>query len=186
MPDVFEPAASGRSKCRGCGRSIARGELRFGEREPNLFGDGEMTSWFHLLCAAYKRPQSFLDALREQSTDDLKNRAGLENRETLERAAQSSLAFRRIPRIDGAERAPTGQARCRSCRELIARSSWRVRIGYYENGRFFPGGFIHLDCRTAYFEGHDILDQLIYFSPALGEEESNELRRAYAATPTAG
>lgn len=134
-----------------------------------------MTSWFHLLCAAYKRPQSFLNALRAQSPEILKDR------DRLEHAAQSSLAFRRIPRIDGAERSPTGQARCRHCREPIARDSWRIRIGYYENGRFFPGGFIHMGCRKTYFEGNEILDQLIYFSPALGEDERAELRRAYAA-----
>ena len=34
-------------KCRGCGRPIARGELRFGERLPNAFAEGEMTVWFH-------------------------------------------------------------------------------------------------------------------------------------------
>jgi hypothetical protein len=69
VPHVFEPAASGRSKCRGCGRFIARGEIRFGECLPNLFGEGEMTSWFHLKCAAYKRPQPFLEALGEQPAD---------------------------------------------------------------------------------------------------------------------
>jgi hypothetical protein len=177
MADVFEPAASGRSKCRGCGRSIARGDLRFGERQPSLFGEGEMTSWFHLLCAAYKRPQSFLVALREQSMD-LAKRANAVNQAVLERAAQSSLASPRIPRIDGAERAPTGQARCRSCREPIARGNWRIRIAYYENGRFFPGGFIHLSCGREYFEGNEVLDQLLHFSPALGEDERAGLTAA--------
>jgi Poly(ADP-ribose) polymerase and DNA-Ligase Zn-finger region len=51
---LFELAASGRSKCRGCNQPIRRGELRFGERLPNPFGGGEMTLWFHPLCAAYK------------------------------------------------------------------------------------------------------------------------------------
>jgi len=37
---VFEPASSGRSKCRGCVRPILRGELRFGERLPNPYADG--------------------------------------------------------------------------------------------------------------------------------------------------
>jgi hypothetical protein len=36
MPHLFEPAPSGRAECRGCGRRIQRGELRFGERLPNL------------------------------------------------------------------------------------------------------------------------------------------------------
>ena len=38
----FEVAPSGRSKCRGCGDAIARGEVRFGERLPNPFGEGDM------------------------------------------------------------------------------------------------------------------------------------------------
>ena len=44
MDHVIEPASSGRAKCRGCGRAIAKGELRLGERLPNPFTDeGEMT-----------------------------------------------------------------------------------------------------------------------------------------------
>ena len=132
-----------------------------------------MTCWFHLMCAAYKRPEPFLEALGEPSAD-------LPDREGLERAAQSSLAFRRNPRIDGVECSPTGQARCRDCREPIIRGSWRIRIAYYEHGRFYPGGFVHLACRTTYFEGHDVLDQLLHFSPALGEEEREDLKRAYS------
>jgi hypothetical protein len=175
VPHLFEPAASGRSKCRGCGRTIARGEIRFGECLPNLFGEGEMTSWFHLPCAAYKRPQVFLEAVREASIP-------VPDREALERAAHSSLAFRRNQRIDGAERSPTAQARCRCCHEPIARGSWRIRIAYYEQGRFYPGGFVHIACREAYFEGHDVLDQVIHFSAPLTEEEREDLRRQYSAS----
>ena len=56
MPHVIETASSGRAKCRGCGEKIAAGELRFGERLPNPFAEGETTHWFHLECAAFKRP----------------------------------------------------------------------------------------------------------------------------------
>jgi hypothetical protein len=52
---------------------------------------------------------------------------------------------------------------------------------YYEQGRFYPAGFVHIACRTAYFEGHDVLAQLLHFSPALGEEEREDLKRAYTA-----
>jgi len=168
---VFEPASSGRAKCRGCGQAIPRGELRFGERLPNPFGEGEMTLWFHPPCAAYKRPEPLLQALAETP-------ASVAERQKLERAARSSLAQRRLPRIDGAERAPTGQAKCRSCHEPIARGSWRVRLVFYEEGRFAPGGFVHLDCRNAYFETDDILDQVLHFSSALSEGERDELRLA--------
>jgi hypothetical protein len=84
MAHVFEPAASGRAKCRGCAQPIQRGELRFGERLPNPFAEG----------------------------------------------------------------------------------------------RFSPGGFVHFDCRKAYFETDDVLDHVLQFSPALSESEREELRNA--------
>ena len=177
MPHLFEPASSGRSKCRGCARPIQRGELRFGERLPNPFGEGEMTLWFHPACAAYKRPEPLLQTLGET----LEN---VPDRERLERAAHSSLAHRRLPRIDGADRAPSGQAKCRSCREPIARGSWRIRLVFYEEGRFSPGGFVHLDCRKAYFETNDISDQVLRFSSDLSDGEREELRRASDADAT--
>ena len=70
MAHVIEPASSARAKCRGCGRPIAKGILRLGERLPNPFGEGEMTLWFHLPCAAFKRPQPFLDAIAELGAAD--------------------------------------------------------------------------------------------------------------------
>jgi hypothetical protein len=172
MSHVFEAASTGRSKCRGCGRPIQRGELRFGERLPNPFAEGqEMTLWFHPACAAYKRPEPLLQALGETLEH-------VPDRERLERAARSSLTHRRLPRIDGADRAPSGQAKCRNCRQPIARGSWRVRLVFYEEGRFSPGGFVHLDCRKAYFETNDVLDQVLHFSSDLGDSEREELRRA--------
>jgi hypothetical protein len=171
---LFEAASSGRSKCRGCSRPIQRGELRFGERLPNPFGEGEMTLWFHPACAAYKRPEPLLQGFGET----LEN---VPDRERLERAARCSLAHRRLARIDGAERASSGQAKCRSCHEPIARGTWRIRLVFYAEGRFSSGGFVHLDCRKAYFETDDVLDQLLHFSSDLSESEREELTRACSA-----
>jgi len=169
----FAPAASGRSTCRGCSRPISRGELRFGERLPNLYGGGEMTLWFHPTCAAYRRPQPLLEALGEAPEN-------VPDREALERAARSSLVHRRIERIDGAELSPSSQARCRSCREPIVRGSWRIRLVFFEEGgRFSPGGYVHLACRKDYFEDNEVLDQILHFSPTLSDDEREELRRAY-------
>ena len=171
MPHLLEPAASGRSRCRGCARTIGQGELRFGERLPNPFAEGEMTVWFHPLCAAYKRPEPLLEALAETAV-------AMPDRETLEGTARASLAHRRLPRIDGAERSPGAQAKCRSCRETIPRGSWRIRLVYWEEGRFAPGGFVHLECRTAYFETDDVLDRVLRFSRDLGADAREELMRA--------
>ena len=171
MAHVFEPAASGRAKCRGCGRPLPKGELRFGERLPNPFAEGEMTHWFHPACAAYKRPEPLLQGLEEARDVD--------GREDLERAARKSLAHRRRARIDGAERAPSGQAKCRHCHEPIPRGEWRIRLVFYEEGTFSASGFVHLACREAYFETGDILEQLLHFSRGLGADDRAELARAF-------
>lgn len=170
MAHLLVPAASGRSRCRGCASLIGRGELRFGERLPSLFGEGDTTLWFHPVCAAYKRPHSFLEVLGPGSE--------VADRSALERAANQGVAQRRLPRIDGAERSPSGRASCRSCREPILRDSWRIRLVFFEDGRFVPGGYVHLTCRLAYFGIDDILERLLHFSGGLGSDEREELRRA--------
>jgi hypothetical protein len=167
MAHVIEPASSGRAKCRGCGKNIARGELRFGERLPNIFGEGDMTLWFHLACGAYKRPQCFLDALRATP--------GIGDTATLEAAARSGLEHRRLPRVDGAQRSPSGRSHCRHCRDLIEKDSWRIKLVYYEEGRFEPGGCVHVKCVPAYFETYEILDRIAHFSPELTQEDLAEI-----------
>ena len=172
MPHIFEPAATGRSKCRGCRQAIAKGELRFGEQLPNPFGEGEVTHWFHPACAAYKRPDALLEGLAAASD--------VADREKLEQIARAALAQHRLQRIDGAELSPTGQARCRHCKELIERGGWRIRLVFHEEGTFSPGGYIHLACRVPYFETADIAEPLLHFSPALEPEGREALREALA------
>jgi hypothetical protein len=172
MPHVFELAPSGRSKCRGCDRTIARGELRFGERLANPFAEGaEMTVWFHPACAACKRPEPLLQAMGETLET-------VPDREKLEHVARDGLEHRRLPRIDGAEHAPSGQAKCRHCHEPIERGSWRIRLAFWEEGRFSAGGYVHLGCRKLYFETDEVFDRLVQFSPSLNDAEREELRRA--------
>jgi hypothetical protein len=131
-----------------------------------------MTLWFHPLCAAYKRPQPLLEVL-EQTTESLSDQ------ESLKAAALRSVTHPRIPRIDGAEKSRSGQAKCRNCHEPILRESWRIRIVFYDEGRFAPGGYVHLGCRTAYFETNEVLEPVLHFSPALSEAERAELIRAF-------
>jgi hypothetical protein len=175
MPQVFEVAPTGRAKCRGCGLPIERGALRFGERVPNQFGEGEATLWFHPRCAAFKRPEPLLEALPGAPSS-------LPDRDDLERVARTSAAHRRLPRVDGAERAPSGQATCRHCKERIEKGSWRIRLAIYDEGQFGGAGFIHLTCRGSYFEGHDILEPMLHFSSKLGNEDRTELTAAYEAS----
>lgn len=174
MPHVFEPAASGRAKCRGCRQAIAKGELRFGENLPNPFGEGEVTHWFHPACAAYKRPDALLEGIAAAAID-------LPDRDSLQRIARATLEAPRLARIDGAERSPTSQARCRHCKEPIEKGGWRIRLAFHEEGNFSPGGFIHLACRKDYFGRDDILEQALRFSRELGAEDRAALGEAIGA-----
>jgi hypothetical protein len=177
VPHVIEAASSGRAKCRSCDRPIAKGELRFGERQPNAFGDGEMTLWFHLPCAAYSRPEPFLEVQAAAPGD-----AQLE---TLAAAARFGIEHRRVPRLHGAERATSGRAHCRSCREIIAKGEWRLPLVFFEEYRFNPGGFIHAQCARDYFETVELLDRIRHFSPALGEPELADVATALATPRSA-
>jgi len=176
VPHLVEKATSGRAKCRGCGAKIAAGELRFGERLPNPFADdgGEMTHWYHPVCAAYRRPEAFLEEVESAGE-------ALEDREALAREAKRGIDHRRLPRLNFAERASTGRATCRHCREKIEKDAWRFSLVFYEDGRFVPGGFIHTACALAYFETTDLMDRVQRFSPGLGEAELGEIRAALAA-----
>ena len=175
-PHVFAPAPTGRAKCRGCGRALAKGELRFGERVPNPFGEdgAETTHWYHVACAALTRPEAFRHALPE-ATESIDDRA------MLEREAGLGAAHERLPRARAAERAPTGRATCRACRELIPKNAWRLALAYYEDGRFAPSGFVHARCAREYFGTGDILWRVKYFSPELGERELEELGQELAS-----
>ena len=128
-----------------------------------------MTQWFHLECAAYKRPEPLLETLGARTEP-------LPGSEPLETEAKLSVAHRRLPRINGAERAPSGRAQCRSCRETIGKDAWRIPLVYYEESRFQPSGFIHVRCSKAYFETTQVLERFQRFSPGLSEEDLQELR----------
>jgi hypothetical protein len=171
----IEPATSGRAKCRGCGGRIAQGELRLGEHLPNPFAEGTpMTLWFHLRCGAYKRPEALLEALGAATAE-------VEGRRALSGEAQRGIEHRRLPRIDGVERASTGRARCRSCREIIAKGTWRIALVFYQEGRFDPSGFVHAGCSKEYFGTTELLDRLTHFTPDLSAEEVAELRSALSS-----
>lgn len=176
MAHVLESAPSARSKCRGCERTIAKGELRFGEEIANAFAEGETTHlWFHPPCAAYRRPEPLLALLAEHPE--------LAARAELEAKAHATLRHRRLSRIARAERAPSSQAKCRQCHAPIARDTWRIALVFHEDGRFSPGGYVHLACRRAYFELDVEPEHLLHFSQALTPEERATLARELEASP---
>ena len=170
MPHLIERASTGRAKCRGCGEKIAAKELRFGEQLPNPFAEGEdalMTHWFHLACAAFRRPEAFLEGIATCSD-------AIENRAALAHEAALGVTHHRLPRVSTAERAPTGRANCRACKTLIEKDSWRIALVYYEDGRFVPSGFIHTTCAKEYLETTEIGPRVKHFSPGLSDADIKE------------
>lgn len=182
MTHTLEPAASGRAKCRGCGKPIAKGELRLGARLKNPFDEeNELTLWFHLRCGAYTRPEPFLEAASEY--EEL-----IEGREELENEAKLGLEHPRLTRLRGVERARTGRSSCRSCREAIEKDAWRLALVFYdeEEGRFSPGGFLHLKCAKEYFGTAELADRLRHFAPELDRAELDGIvAEIVASTPGA-
>jgi hypothetical protein len=143
MPSVIERATTGRAKCRACSQSIAKGDERFGEALPNAYGEGDSLFWFHLACAACCRPESLLPVLDQSQASE-------GEREALALLARDGIAQPRLCRIAKAERASSGRARCRHCRELIGQGAWRLALQMFEEGRFNPIGTIHATCAVHY------------------------------------
>jgi hypothetical protein len=173
VTDQIQPAPTGRSKCRGCGRGIAKGELRFGESLPNPYGEGEALHWFHVQCAACMRPQKFLATLDAASEP-------IDDAEVLRALARESTAHPRLERLASAERAPSGRAHCRLCRELIEKGHWRLNLQQFEEGRMGPSGSIHVECAEAYFGTADVLDRVARLTPALTAADKEDLAAALA------
>jgi hypothetical protein len=173
VPHILERAPTGRAKCRACGAPIAAGDWRLGERLPNPYTEdegAEMTHWFHLTCAAFKRPEPFVAALESADPPP-----AIDGRETLEHEARLGLTHRRLPRVDAASRAPSSRAACRACKAKIEKGTWRIGLVWYEDGRFMPAGYIHVSCVPAYLETTDIMTRLRYGSKDLTPEDVAEL-----------
>ncbi len=168
VPDVIQRASSGRAKCRGCSQPIAKGELRFGESLSNAYAEGEALYWFHLYCASAMRSEKFLPAL-EQSSESIGER------DELRKTAELGVLHPRLQRLLKAERAPSGRAHCRCCRELIEKGEWRLSLQLFEETRFSPIGSIHLGCSEAYFGTAQILERIQRLTTGLGDDDVQSL-----------
>jgi len=167
MTDVIQRAPTARARCRGCGRAIGKGELKFGESFANPYAEGEAFTWFHLPCAALMSPGKLLPLLDATP--------GIADRDELRRIAEAGVAHARLPRLAGVERDPSGRAHCRSCRELIAKGALRLRVQIVENGRVEPLGYIHASCAQPYFGTADVLHRIERLAPDLSAADRGEL-----------
>jgi hypothetical protein len=172
MSDLIEIASTGRSKCRRCQQKIDKGGLRFGEKVPNAFGEGEATHWFHLACAAEKRPEKVGVALASFEPE-------IPDRERIAAIAAEGSENPKLAAIVRAERAPSGRATCQQCHEKIAKDE--LRIAFERDAE--PMGMastasIHVGCGPAYFGSAGLLAKLERSSPELSADELSALRAA--------
>jgi hypothetical protein len=176
MTHLLEQAPTSRSQCRSCGRKIERGELRFGERRSNAFGEGETTLWFHPLCAAYSRPEPLLEFMSSEPGAALAE---------LRPLAELGVAHPHLARLTSAQRSPTGRANCRHCHRAIEKETWRLALVFFEEFRFSASGFIHAACAGEYLGTTELIARVRHFSPDLGEDDIEDLKRAIT-TPAPG
>jgi hypothetical protein len=174
MSDVIEVASSARSKCRACREKIDKGVLRFGESVPNAFGEGDATHWFHLGCAAERRPEKLQAALGEYSGE-------IPDREALEKVVSDNAKNPRLAEVRRAEHAPTGRAGCQHCREKIAKDDLRVAFEREpEPGQMATTSYVHLACAAEFFGADGLADKLRRTSADL---DASDLEKISAAIP---
>jgi len=168
--DVIEAAKTGRSKCRRCGEIIAKGQLRFGERVENAFGEGLATHWFHIACAAEKRPERLGAAM---ASCDLE----LPDRSVLDAIVRSGTENPKLATVKRAERASSGRARCQHCRELIEKGTLRVAVEREEDASVATVSYVHAGCAPEFLGRHGLMDKLRRTSPALEAPDFSELEQ---------
>jgi hypothetical protein len=170
MSDVIEAAPTGRASCRGCRQRIDKGALRFGERVPNPFAEGETTHWFHLACAADDRAEKLRAALGEFSGE-------VPGRADLEQAIVHAIASPKLANARWAERASSGRARCQECRETIDKDSLRIAEQREPDGPMGATSWVHAACGPKRYGGAGLLQKLRRTSQQLGPADLDELAR---------
>jgi hypothetical protein len=149
MSHKVEVATTGRARCRGCKQAIEKGALRFGEEFKNPYSeDGGMSyRYWHLPCAAEKAANDLAPALAAYEASGASEGAVPEREALLELIAKHLK-----PEMPFAERAPNGRARCRSCREGIAKDELRVAFERTFEGPMGPqkgAAYAHARCVPA-------------------------------------
>jgi hypothetical protein len=166
---MLEIAANGRAKCRACGTALEKGKPRCGEKTANPFGEGTTVYWFHLRCAAERRPQTFLQGL---INNELPSESLAEEETSMLRAiAEFGALHPRAARLTKAGVAPSGRARCRGCKELIEKDGLRLELSMFNEGRFDPVGYLHVRCLTQYVEAKVPWSRLEHICQALPEQQ---------------
>ncbi len=104
------------------------------------------------------------------------NEQSIDDNERLRKIADEGVAHPKLPRLKGAERAPTGRATCKQCQQLIAKDDWRLALAFFEEFRFNAGGFIHASCAGDYFGTRDVMQRIRHFNPSLSAADLEAVR----------
>lgn len=172
MSDLIESASTGRAKCRRCGARIDKGMLRFGESVPNAFGEGEAKHWFHLACAAEKRPEKLRAALADCPFE-------VPDRASLEKVIADGIQNPGLASVKRAERAPTGRATCQQCHEKIDKGSLRIALERESEAMAMATtSYIHAACAPEHIGAAGLLAKLERAN-GLAPEDRDELERAF-------
>ncbi len=139
---------------------------------PNPFSEdeeAETTHWFHLPCAADKRPDKFALGLAAFTGE-------LPDSDRLARIAQLGIDNPKLVRVLRAERSPSGRARCRQCRELIEKAELRVAIETEADAMSMSSAyFVHARCAPDYVGPAGLREKLERVSTKLEPAEMQEL-----------
>lgn len=129
---------------------IPKGELRLGELVDNPYGEGQASLWYHVRCAAIKRPQALLAALAGGGEHALEAES--------ERAlAEAGAAHPALCSLASVEAAPSGRARCQHCHELIEKGTLRISRHNEADLMGIPTtSFIHFACISDYVAAVDL------------------------------
>lgn len=168
MADVIEQASTGRASCRFCKEKIGKGELRFGERVPNAFGEGEQTLWYHLRCGAERQPAKLKPVLDEFTGE-------LPDRSELDAIVASGLENPKLSMVQRVDHAPTGRAKCQQCHEAIAKDELRVGIDRDVEGQMPAVSYLHVRCAPAYLDAPGLGEKLKRLAGTLSPGEAEIL-----------
>jgi hypothetical protein len=173
MSDVIQPASTGRSKCRACREAIVKGDFRFGEQVVNSFGEGDALHWFHMMCAADRRPDKVKAAIEAHEGE-------LPDREALLEVASNGVANGELRFVSHIEKAPSGRATCQQCREKIDKGVWRVALDRSPDGVTPMGGSVHLTCAVDHLGSAGLAARLKRAAERLPPEDRDDALSAIA------
>jgi hypothetical protein len=98
-----------------------------------------------------------------------------ETSEVLSKIAANAQRHTRLVNVMRADRAPTGRARCQSCREVIDKGAWRIVLERLDEGISSSAGFLHVRCAVQEIGQTDLFERLQYCEPPLTPEEHADL-----------